>query len=560
MVDKSDGHSAAIGTAKTVMVFNLAGVRQAIISSVHAQVSSKKLPHRVAFIGPVELNKESQDNIRSIAIEIIDRLFAPLGIEMPDYQISITTPGGISSQDATLEIDGFSAELPIFITMVSAVLQIPISQDIVFTGNMASADGDIGQVSGLSDKLKAAIADPLIAEFVYPSIERDQSLKILTPLEYDKIKKAIDESHGDIHTAGITDIAEVFTAVFDEDDIALSSLKKGFFGKDDSDTRSIGPINRASAFLLRNNSERFWKALEMNIMAKNINRAKIFLRGFASYYNKINQYPNEFGGHLCKLVMSLPPGIKKSKELFPLMQMNECIKLAQFATEKDYSDVQMLFDITQGKLAKASTTVTPDKAKESAEPDSLLEYFLSELSAENIAREIYNPIDEARASYQMDSIQAGNHEEFNESITAYYIHIYRHLGRFDGIVSIGQALPGALDLLQRAFQNHGGINAAYSEGVNPVKGGLRYIFDLMTERLKLEEKEKHITAVFKGTLDPLDFDKKVSVIKAFMKRVGPNLPEQIRDYSPEQYATDYEIIIRAYSDSLEKVIGLLKIL
>jgi hypothetical protein len=560
MADKSSENSSVIGTAKTAIIFNLAGDRQAIISSVHAQVSSKKLPQRVAFIGPVELNTESQANIQSICLEIIDRILNVLGVETPDYQISITSPGAISSQDANLEVEGFSAALSILMAMASAALQIPIPQDIVLTGHMASADGNVGQVSGLADKLKASIDDPSIAEFIYPSIETDQSLKILTPLEYQKIKQAIDESRGDIHVVGVEDIADAFTAAFDEDDIALSSLMGGYFGKDNSNKLSGGPIDRAAAFLLRKNSGRFWKALEVNLLAKHIDRARLFIKEFVLYHIKFNKYPSEFGEHLSKLVMSLPPGSKKSKDLFPLLPMNECINLAQNATENDYPDVQLLIDTTQGKLAMASTTVTPVKAEKLAEPDSLLSFFIEALSAENIAREIYRPIDEARASYQMDSIQASDHKEFNESITAFYIHLYRHLEQFRGFIAMGQAMPGALDLLQNTFQNHGGINAAYSEGLNPVRGGLRYIFDLMTERLKLEAKEKHIRTVFKGTLDPLDFDKKIAMIKAFMKRVGPNLPAEIRNCPAKQFALDYEAIIRAYSESLEKVIELLKIL
>lgn len=560
MPDKSSENSSVIGTAKTVIVFNLAGNRQAIILSVHAQVSSKKLPQRVAFIGSVALNAESQANIRSICIEIIDRISNALGVETPDYHISITTPGAVSAQDALMEVEGFSAELPLFMAMASAALQIPIPQDIVFTGHMASADGNIGQVSGLADKLKASIDDPSIAEFIYPSIETDQSLKTLTPLEFKKIKLAVDESRSDIRAIGAKDIADVFTTVFDEDDIALSSLRGGYFAKDSSDKLSGGPIDCAAAFLLRNNSERCWKALEFNLLTKHIDRAKLFIKEFVLYHIKFNKYPSEFGGHLSKLVMSLPPGTKKSKDLFPLLPMNECIKLAQFAIENDYPDVQLLIDTTQGKLARASTTITPAKAEKLAEPDALLGYFLEALSAENIAREIYRPIDEARASYQMDSIQASDHKEFNESITAFYIHIYNHLEKFKGFIAIGQAMPGALDLLQNTFQNHGGINAAYSEGLNPVKGGLRYIFDLMTERLKLEAKEKHIRTVFKGTLDPLDFDKKIAIINAFMKRVGPNLPVEIRNSPAKRFVIDYEAIIRAYSESLEKVIDLLKIL
>jgi hypothetical protein len=274
----------------------------------------------------------------------------------------------------------------------------------------------------------------------------------------------------------------------------------------------------------------------------------------------VNDYPSGLGDRLNKLILSLPPAVKKNKDLFPLIPMKDCLQLAQYASENDYSDVHVLFDAIRGKNAWVPSKDAKAQASESTDPHSLLEYFLSELSAENIAREIYKPIDEARASYIMDSVEVANYEEFNEAISAFYVHIYRHLGQLQWPLSINHALPNALDLLERTFQNHGGKNAAYAEGLNPVKGGLRFIFDLMTESLKQEEKEKFIRAVFKGTLDPLDFDKKVSIIKAFMQRVGPNLPEHIRGYSPEQYATDYETIIRAYSESLEKVIGLLKIL
>ena len=130
----------------------------------------------------------------------------------------------------------------------------------------------------------------------------------------------------------------------------------------------------------------------------------------------------------------------------------------------------------------------------------------------------------------------------------------------EGLIKQESFAPEALDLLNRTFASKGGISAAYAEGLNATQGGMKYIFDLMTERLKLEEKEKYIRMVFKGIMDPLDFERKVSLMEAFMKKLGKDLPEEIRRRAPEQYATDHEEIIRAYSESLEKVINLLKIL
>jgi len=552
--------SPIIGMAKTAIVLDLEGQRKAIISSVHASISSKKLAKRVEIIGTVELNDESLINIQTTVVGIVDRFTIELGIDPVDFLVSFSNTGAISAKDTSLRIEGVSAELPIFMAMVSIVLRIPIPQDDVITGHLASPGGDIAPVSGLPEKLKTAVETPGLTRIIYPALESDHSLKSLTPLEYEKSKRAVDDCRGDIHAKGVKNIAEVFSEVFSEDNIALSSLKNGFFGVEKYSNQNGGPIERALIYLLNDNPARFWKALESNLLAKDISTAKLFLREFVHYHARVDNYPSGLGDRLMKLILSLPPGVRNNKDFFPIIPMKDCLRLTQYALDKDYPDVLMLFDSIRGKRTEIFSEGALAKAAGSTEPDSLLEYFLKELSAENIAKEIFIPIDEARASYIMDSIRAADNEEFNEAISAFYVHIYRHLGQLQGPLNINHALPNALALLERAFQNNGGIKAAYAEGRNPVKGGLRFIFDLMTERFKQEEKEKHVRMIFKGTLDPLDFDKKVSIIRAFMQRVDPNLPEQIRSYSPEHYANDYEDIIRAYSESLEKVIGLLKIL
>jgi hypothetical protein len=556
----ANASSPIIGIAKTAIVLDLEGQRKAIISAVHAGISSKKLAKRVEIIGPVELNDESIVNIQTTAVRIIDRLMTELGMDPIDFIVSFSNPGAISAQDNSLQIEGFSAELSIFMAMVSTALQLPIPQDTVMTGHMASAGGDLAPVSGVPQKLNAAIDDPDTARFIFPSLESDQSLKSLTPLEFEKCKGAIDDCHNDIHAKGVKDIAEVFIELFNEDNIALSSLKNGFFGLEKPGNQNGGPIEGSLFYLLNDNPSRFWKALESNLLAKDISTARLFLQEFAHYHARVKDYPSGLGDRLMKLILSLPPTVKRNRDLFPLIPMRDCMQLAQYAMEKDYPDVLMLFDSIRGKRVEILSGEIKAPIAKSPEPDSMLEYFLNELSAESIAREIFIPIDEARASYIMDSIQAASNDEFNEAISAFYVHIFRHIGQLQGPLNISHALDNALALLERAFQNNGGIITAYAEGRNPVKGGLRFIFNLMTERLKQEEKEKHILAVFKGTLDPLDFDEKVSIIKVFIQKAGSTLPEQIRSYSPGYYANHYEDIIRAYSESLEKVIGLLKIL
>ena len=238
--------------------------------------------------------------------------------------------------------------------------------------------------------------------------------------------------------------------------------------------------------------------------------------------------------------------------------------LEGFATNRDHPDLQKLFGFAQEALhTEKHRPVFPDEeAPEpiTTEPDSLLAYFLKALTPQSMADEILLPIDQARAAYSVGSVRVESYDEFCEAVFSFYAHLLRHLGQIKGTVNSRLLVPDALDLLERAFADHGGIKAAYEESRSATKGGLRCIFDRMTDRLKMEERQKYIRMVFKTMVGPLDYEMKVALMKAFFRRLGSSLPEDIRNRPPEQYATDYELVVKAYADSLEKMIDTLNTL
>ena len=87
---------------------------------------------------------------------------------------------------------------------------------------------------------------------------------------------------------------------------------------------------------------------------------------------------------------------------------------------------------------------------------------------------------------------------------------------------------------------------------------MRLVFDVMTEYLKQEEKGEYITMVFKVTIDPFDWDAKVRFMEAFMERIGPELPADLRDLPAKKLADNWETIIRHYVELKAKVSDLLK--
>ena len=80
----------------------------------------------------------------------------------------------------------------------------------------------------------------------------------------------------------------------------------------------------------------------------------------------------------------------------------------------------------------------------------------------------------------------------------------------------------------------------------------------MTERFKTNEQTKHIRRILKAALDPLDWDEQVRFMTAFLQRIAPLLPPEIRAAPPERFARHYEQILQAYARSLDRVKQLLR--
>jgi hypothetical protein len=277
---------------------------------------------------------------------------------------------------------------------------------------------------------------------------------------------------------------------------------------------------------------------------------------------KNQRYPENFGEQLSRLVISLPPPIRKLNGLFPLLPMDSCINLSQHAKKPDMADVWQLQKAAFGEgLSRLPYPVDKtEKApshKDSSE-NEMVERLLSELSEENLAEKFGFLLDEARLRYATETVKVRDSFEFNDAITAFYAHLFRHTASPFGHAELNVLLEDAIKLVKKAFKHKGGYKGALSEGKYGTHGGMRVVFDAMTEQEKQDRKTKYISAVFKKTIDSFDKDAQVRLMKAFMDRIGPGLPADLRDLPAEKLASHWETIIRHYTDLKEKVSDLLK--
>ena len=87
---------------------------------------------------------------------------------------------------------------------------------------------------------------------------------------------------------------------------------------------------------------------------------------------------------------------------------------------------------------------------------------------------------------------------------------------------------------------------------------MRGVLDAMVAHYKQEKQERYVQNFLGKALNPLDWEEKVRVVALFLKRLGSQLPEDIRQSPPERFVQDCATLVRAYVESMERVRSLLR--
>jgi hypothetical protein len=547
--------AAYTGQANTVLVFDHGQDCTAVITSIGARVCEHEHKERIRFRGTVTFSEKSVTHVRETILPVADSILNSLDLPEKCFEISAVNIGAASVNDIGLNISGFSADVPMLLTILSAVLQIPVSDGLVSTGHIASPDGHITMVKNIPAKLNAAVKADSIDTFIYPSADPDSSLDNLTPEEKNRIVDAVATAKGNIRTVAVSDINELVREVFTKDQMVLASLRHGFYNASGVPSTRETPITKAAEYFTKNNEKRFFEALEHKLLAGRGDDSRKFLLSYARFHIHRKIYPEKIGKEFYKIVHALPPETRRLKLDFPLLPMPECIQLSQFAKESDHDDVLLLYKATFDEKTQQFKTAENGLDKDPADgrDNDKLQLILSQIDAEALTKLISLPIDSARAAYIMDSVITDSFDRFNDTLTSFYLHLLRHTRTVSDPVDSSVVGAEAFALAKRAFLKKGGIQAAFTEARTATNGGLRLVFDTITDQFKREQHEKHIDHILKLTMDPLDWEGKVALMQDILKWLTPYLPKDIVSQPPERFAAHYETLIKAYVQSMDQI-------
>jgi hypothetical protein len=181
-----------------------------------------------------------------------------------------------------------------------------------------------------------------------------------------------------------------------------------------------------------------------------------------------------------------------------------------------------------------------------------IEALLEEIDERTIAKKVGIPNDEARISYYLKKNTVDSFDEFSRIIGDYYNHHFKQCVSRGSGLSISEATGRAKEILDREYRRrHGDVVTAFNDAHDGTNGGLRVVLDTIAESIKAESTERYIRDVFDRHVTPIEWDKKVEIIRQFIIHSGTDYRSSINKDQPERYAQDYKELIREHVNSLK---------
>jgi len=534
--------------------------RKGMVSTVVAH-KSREEGVQLAFKGVAEFSDSTREHITEVILPIVARILDGLSVKLGPLEISVVNLGAASCHDLGISVSGFSADVPILLAILSAALDIPLRDDFLATGHIASPHGDIAAVQGIPAKLDAVLTDKSIRRFIHGDLEKDRSVAALSPNEKDAALAAIIRARTAVKTRAVNRINDLIVEAFSEEEILLAALKKDFFHIQPQASGSTDPIGCAVQLLTDQAEQRFWKTLQQNFFLGEVERARQLLEAYAESFLQKGHYPEGFGARLLQTVCAIPPAVRHMKLEFPLLGFDRCIRIAQFAEGNAIGDVPILFDAVRGKTPGGIENIVSERPP-SPSPESecaLFDTVVAQISELELATRFGIPIDSARASFVLGSSKTRSYQDFIETIESFYVHLQGYIsGTNPAGMDVEHVKDGAWTLLEQTFQRHGGSDAAFARSRDGTEGGIRSVLDVMTERYKVEQQAQYIEATLKRSLSRMDRDEQLCFMRGALHRLGPLLPAEIREQPPEQFANHADEIAKAYVRSISGIERLLR--
>lgn len=506
---------------------------------------------RVQFTGVVPFAAGARRQIRRVIAPLVQAIAEQLGRPGLHWSVSVGNADISAVQDLALQVEGFSGDAAAFLAMLAAALDLPLPDDLAVTGHVSSRDGRIAAVGGLSAKLEAAGHHPELTRVALPAAVHENSTS-----EHGALNTALTERAivgADLERCHVRDVVELAKIAFAEDAVVVASLRHGFFRPSAAVTNPVSAVERLVRWLSTEVPSQYWPLVRRYAVSGGLDVARRLVSELAKHYISRGTYPTGAGQQLAALHQSLSPALRRSLSRAPLLPTTVALELARGARPEDAADVQRLFTQAPVVIGAQAHQQFRTAGSDTEAAEAAVNLVIERLRSEALAAEIGNPLDAARACYAVHRIDVDNYDELLEAVTAFFSHLQQAVALPQFSDSADAISSEAFHLVDSACRAEGGFDAAVVEARHPVRGGLRWILDRMTEQLKRELTSRRIRAVLREAVDPLDEAESISFTRALVDRLGDQLPDHLRGCTPAILVHRREELLEACVSGLDQV-------
>ena len=516
-----------------------------------AQTVTAAASCKLSFRGG-SFSRQTVKHYRKELLPILDDICGLCNMGYFKVSVSVVNIQAAAMNNTLVHIDGFSADVSVFVAMLSAIFGIDVPGDIIFSGVVSK--GVILPVASLAVKLQTAEAGG-IKKFYAGKLEDKDSLELINAEELAAADNAI-RSHRQrriMQIKCVGSISELFDDIFDDYDFLLASLNAGVFNKKII-VSSTTPTAMIAKKICSMDIDKFRSILSMLTPAKKFEQVYFLWEKYLLLHIHTGCYP--FGcGQLCHDWMcSIPPGLR-NKIRTPFVSMEFFARLSQLAGQNDYHDLGLFLDCIRGKFLKPLVPV-PAGGNENEVLDgrAMFNSVVSEINGRYLDQHIGIKIDSARASFLLSSSTVKNYADFLELAEAFYLHLCRFIPEEPSLKSFfGSGSDGVYELIDCAFANKGGFAEARCRALDGSNGGLRSVLDELTAHIKRQVYTRHVNAVFKKAIDIKDDKQKKAFVAGALSYLRPVLPPELVNRPAESLLEHTEVLARLYVKMIDTV-------
>jgi len=178
--------------------------------------------------------------------------------------------------------------------------------------------------------------------------------------------------------------------------------------------------------------------------------------------------------------------------------------------------------------------------------------ILDSLLESTVVDQVVHHFDLCLAEYNYPEHDVKSTNEFNDEITRFIQHIYRHARTPHQNLSSREALAEAIHILKQCSEIDD-YSEALIKATTTAGAGVNYVLECIAKAVRDSEIRKTFDLIFSKTVDPSNWKLQIEITEILFRDFGSFLRPEIAAGSPTQFAGECRRLAEVVKNSLDTI-------